>query len=390
MYKKISVFFILSLFIISVGSVFGLKPKIGFAEPDLNFSSKSAYLMDADSKTVVFKQNETKRAPIASMCKIMTLLLSFEAIDAGELSLDESITVSENASGMGGSQVFLETGGEYKVNELIKSITVASANDASVAVAERISGSENAFVDKMNEKAASLGMNDTVFTNCTGLPKAGQYSCAKDVAIMFSELIKHKAYFNYSKIWMDEITHPKGRVTQISNTNKLIRFYNGCDAGKTGYTTEAGHCLAASAKRNGMRLISVIISAPDGKTRFKEVSSLFNYGFDNFTNKLVVDCEKPLDLTVQVKKGKTDTVRVRTDKSVYIFSQKAVKHAVELSFSPTGQAVAPIKEGDVLGTLSVYDGGIEIEKVNVIATESVNEKSFWDGVVDVTENWSVA
>ena len=168
MQKKISVFFILSLFIISVGSVFGLKSKIGFAEPDLNFSSKSAYLMDADSKTVVFKQNETKRVPIASMCKIMTLLLSFEAIDAGELSLDESITVSENASGMGGSQVFLETGGEYKVNELIKSITVASANDASVAVAERISGSENAFVDKMNEKAASLGMNDTVFTNCTG------------------------------------------------------------------------------------------------------------------------------------------------------------------------------------------------------------------------------
>ena len=390
MYKKISVFFILSLFIISVGSVFGLKAKIGFAEPEINVTSKSAYLMDADSRTVIYKNNEQKRAPIASMCKIMTLLLSFEAMDAGELSIDETLTISENAAGMGGSQIFLETGGEYKVGELIKGITVASANDASVAIAERLAGSESSFVDKMNEKATALGMNDTVFVNCTGLPKAGQYSCAKDVAVMFSELIKHKAYFNYSGIWMDEISHPKGRITQISNTNKLIRFYSGCDAGKTGYTSEAGHCLAASAKRNGMRLISVIISAPDGKTRFKEASSLFNYGFDNFTNKLVVDCEKPLDLTVGVKKGKTDSVKVKTERSVYIFSEKSVKHAVELSFTPTCGAVAPIKEGDILGTLSVYDGGVEIDKVNVIAMESVNEINFLDGIVDVTQNWSIA
>ena len=319
----------------------------------------------------------------------MTLLLSFEALDANEISLDEEIVVSANAAGMGGSQVFLEQNGRYKISELLKSITVASANDASVAMAERLCGSEHSFVEKMNERASELGMNNTFFVNCTGLPKSGQYSCAKDVSKMFSELIKHKEYFTFSQIWMDKIEHREGRVTEISNTNKLIRFYEGCDSGKTGYTSEAGHCLCASAVRNGMRLISVVISAPDSKTRFNEVSSMFNYGFANYTNKILIDNACPLELSVNVENGKRDTVSVIAENPVYLFSHKNQKRSVEIDFIPDKDVKAPVYKGELVGRLSVYENGVEIASVNVLANEDVLEKTYFDCIFDIAENWAL-
>ena len=295
MKRNFSVFFIVLAFILSCSVFFGYTlVNKAFAEEESDdrfisaeIKSKAAMLADADSGKILFAENETACYPIASMCKIMTLLLCFESIDAGDFSLDDKIVVSDTAAGMGGSQVFLEANAEYLVGDLLKSITIASANDACVAMAERICGSEDAFVRKMNERAKELSMERTVFVNCTGLPKPDQHSCAKDVVKMFSELIKHKDYFTYSGIWMDEISHPKGRITEMSNTNKLIRFYQGCDGGKTGYTSDAGHCLCACAERNGLRLISVVISAPDSKTRFKEVSKMFDSGFANYENKFV-------------------------------------------------------------------------------------------------------
>ena len=287
--KKIySVIFILLAFLLSVGYINGVYNYNAFADTEdvLSVKSKSAYLMDYKTKTVIYEKNELEHLPIASMCKVMTLLLCFDEIDNGNIKYDEKITISENSAGMGGSQVFLEKDGEYIVGELIKSIVVASANDACVAMAERIAGSQANFVDKMNEKASELGMNNTVFVNCTGLPQAGQYSCARDVGVMFSKLLEHKDYYKFSKIWTDVVMHPNDRKTEISNTNKLIRFYKGCDSGKTGYTNEAGHCLTASAVRNDMRLVGVVICASNSKERFSDVSNMFNYGFDNFCNKL--------------------------------------------------------------------------------------------------------
>ncbi len=391
MKKSFSVIFILLAFIITIGCFSGFKyKKKAFADAEINVKSESSYLIDANTGTVIYSKNEDKRLPIASMCKIMTLLLCFEAQKNGELSIDENITISKNASGMGGSQVFLEANAEYSVGELLKSIVVASANDASVAMAERLAGSETEFVELMNKKAEELGMKNTAFVNCTGLPKPNQYSSAKDVSIMFSELLKHPDYFRYSRIWTDKVMHPGERFTEITNTNKLIRFYNGCDSGKTGYTTEAGHCLAASAMRNGMRLIGVVISAPDSKTRFADVSSMFNYGFANYVNKIIIDDKKPLDLNVKIVGGKKDTLEIIAEKPVFIFSKKGDKHSYEIDFNPLEKIKAPIKKGDNIGTITVYDeNNVEIATVNVLSNEDVMQKTYFDLVKDVGNNWSL-
>lgn len=393
--KKFSVFYIFLAFILTIGclNIFHKKDVFALSEntTQLDIQSKEAILMDARTKTIVFSHNENDRKPIASMCKVMTLLLCFEAIDNGELTLNDKIIVSENASSMGGSQVFLETNAEYCVDELLKSIVVASANDSCVAMAERICGSEQAFVEQMNLKAKDLQMNNTNFTNCTGLPKSGQYSCAKDVAIMFSELIKHNDYFKYSNIWMDEIHHPNDRITQISNTNKLVRFYNGCDAGKTGYTSEAGHCLTASALRDNSRLIAVVIGSPDSKTRFKEVSSLFNYGFANYTTKTIVDKNEELDLEIKISGGKKDKLRLKPSESLYLFSYKNQKRAFEIDFLPLKKTIkAPIKKGDVVGKLVVYENSREILSTTVLANENIEKETFLDVLYKVVKKWSIA
>jgi D-alanyl-D-alanine carboxypeptidase (penicillin-binding protein 5/6) len=256
-------------------------------------------------------------------------------------------------------------------------------------MAEYLYGSEEVFVDKMNKKAQELGMDNTNFVNCTGLPKQGQYSTAKDVSIMFSELIKHDEYFAFSNIWMDEINHSEGRKTEISNTNKLIRFYEGCDGGKTGYTAEAGHCLAACAKRNGMRLISVVINSPDSKTRFKEVSSMFNYGFANYVNKLIIDNNKPLELSVEVDGGKKDSVLVKAERPVYLFMKKNEKRSVDIDFLPNKNIVAPLSVGDAVGEIAIYENGIQIDSVKIVCLEDVEKASYFDIIQDVIENWAL-
>ncbi|MBQ6727471.1 MAG: D-alanyl-D-alanine carboxypeptidase [Clostridia bacterium] len=397
MRKNFSIFFIVLAFVLSFSVFFSYTMvSRAFAEnleqtlnEDVKISSKSSILIDAESGTVLNAYNENAAYPIASMCKIMTLLLCFESVDSGDMSYNDTIVVSETAACMGGSQVFLEAGAEYTANELLKSITVASANDACVAMAETICGSEDVFVEKMNEKAKSLGMDNTVFVNCTGLPKAGQHSSAKDVSKMFSELIKHKDYFRFSTVWMDEIKHPEGRITEISNTNKLIRYYKGCDSGKTGYTSEAGHCLCASAVRDGLRLISVVISAPDSKTRFKEVSSMFNYGFANYESKTVIDNESPLDFTVSVKGGKKSEVSVIGERAVKVLNKKHEKRSFELDFIPDKNVKAPVYTNDIIGVLDIYENGVKIDSVAVKAAEDIKVKTYFDILSDISANWSV-
>ena len=319
------------------------------------------------------------------MTKIMLLNLCYEAVDKGVLSLEENIKVSQTASGMGGSQVFLEAEKEYKASDLIKSIIIASANDASVAMAERLYGNEESCVQAMNDKCREWGLKDTLFSNCTGLPKPTQYSSAYDVALMLSRLIRHKDYFNYSKIWMDEICHGE-RVTGLTNTNKLVKFYDGCDGGKTGFTQEAGFCLAATAKRGSLRLISVVINAQDSKSRFAEVSNMFDYGFNNFTNKMVVDSAKPLEIDVKVEKSTKTSIKVAPKEDVFMFSQRNLKEDIKIDFSPY-KVCAPVKKGDMVGKLKIYKNNVEYRSVDVISLEDVEKKTYFDYIKDIGNNW---
>ena len=387
--KKVYTLIFVMGFILAINFLISCKSSPKVYASEIEFQSKSNVLIEAYSGEVILSNNEKEHLPIASICKVMTLLLAFESIDKGEIKLDQNVIVSENASNMGGSQVFLEANGIYKVNELLKSITVASANDASVAIAELICGNEDDFVEKMNEKASQLGMLDTRFVNCTGLPCAGQYSCALDVAKMFSKLIKHKEYFNYSKIWMDEIKHPKDRITQISNTNKLIKFYNGCDSGKTGYTSEAGHCLVASAIRNNLRLICVTLSAKDSKSRFAETSNAFNYGFNNFENRTVLSSQQSLDIPVNVEKGKKASLEIYPEENVYILSKKNQKRGFDISFTPNNKIVAPIQKGETVGIIDIFENNIKIKSINAIAGENIDRKTYFDNIVDIAQNWNI-
>ncbi|MDE6294051.1 MAG: D-alanyl-D-alanine carboxypeptidase, partial [Clostridiales bacterium] len=228
--------------IIAFSPLFGAARAAHADEVRLASTCKAAMLLDANTGTVVFEKNTKQHLQIASMVKIMTLGLAFDEIARREIPLDTTVTASENAASMGGSQAFLDANADYRLDELLKSIVVASANDSCVAVAEYLYGSVDAFVAAMNERATEMGLNDTKFVNCTGLPKEGQYSCAADVAVMFKNLMAHEKFYDYAKVWMYDFEHPGGRVTGLTNTNKLIRFYDGCDGGKTGYTDEARSC----------------------------------------------------------------------------------------------------------------------------------------------------
>lgn len=351
----------------------------------LNIQAKSAILMDFDTGTVVFAKNEKEHMPIASMVKIMTLLLTMEEIDGGRLSVDDMICASENAASMGGSQAFLDAGSNYSVNELIKSIVVGSANDSCVALAEHIAGSVESFVVRMNECAQKLGMADTNFINCTGLPGAEQYCCAHDAALMSRELFKHERFFDYSKIWMFDFAHPGGRVTQLSNTNKLIRAYEGCDGGKTGFTNEAKYCLSATAKRGNTRLISVVCGAETSKIRNAQNAALFNYGFANYETKQIVNGGIPLDGDFEVSGGKEKFIKAVPETDGFLFAKKGEQVPVEYKLTML-PLCAPVKKGDVIGVLSAVCGD-KVCEVNLLSDRDIKKSTYFDIVDEFIENW---
>lgn len=358
-------------------------PVTACAETAVEITSKEAVLMSEDGK-VLFEQNATEKRPIASMTKIMTLLCTYEAIDGGKVSLDDDVIASSRAASMGGSQVFLDANACYKLNNLIKSIVVCSANDSCVAVAEHISGSVEKFVETMNDKAKELGLVATHFENCTGLPAVSQFSCAKDVGTMLSQLIKHPHYFECAKVWMEDFIHPSGRVTGMTNTNKLIRFYDGCDGGKTGYTSEAQHCLAATAKRGDTRVIAVVVGASDSKTRFKEVSDMFNYAFANYESRMYLD-RNVLAKNIRVRGGKSDTVDVRAAEQLVAFGLKGATEC-EIEFKLPDEIKAPVKEGEKLGAAVLKDKqGNVVAQTDLVAVNSVEEKTYWDYVREIVQ-----
>ena len=348
---------------------------------------KSYYLMDIYNEKMLVGSNENVRLEVASMVKLMTTLLTMEKIEKGEWSLNTMLLTSDYAASMEGSQAFLDAGSEYSVDELLKSIVVASANDSCVVIAENMSGSEQSFVDLMNTRAQELGMTNTLYANCTGLPATMQYSCAKDVAHILAEVYKHDIYHKYSTIWMDKIVHPSGRETELVNTNRLIRYYPGCDSGKTGFTDEAGYCLSASASKNGMRLVSVVIGAKSSAERFEHSTALLNYGFNNYENRKLISNGSVVEGKYKIK-GIKDEIEVRSDMDMYILTKRGDKNvdaAIKIDFEV--KKAKHIAEGEKVGTIYLIENGIVTKECNLVSAKEYKAYSYKDAIQDVFDSF---
>lgn len=353
--------------------------RVNAAEPDVE--SPSVILMEASTGKTVYEKNADETLHPASITKIMTLILIFDALSENKITLDENVTVSEHAASMGGSQVFLEAGEKQTVNTMIKCISVASANDASVAMAEHIWGSEQTFVDKMNERAQGLGMSGTHFVNCCGLDTDGHMMTARDVAIMSRELItRYPQIHEYSGIWMDTITHSTRRGESefgLSNTNKLIKQYEWATGLKTGSTGLAKCCLSATAEKDGIELIAVVMAAPNSKTRFKDAISLLNYGYgvvDIYRDNAWLSQEKMV-----VHGGKSDSVTCRKNNEfVYVFTEDTDTGRIKCTEEYADGLEAPVYEGDVVGQM-VYelDGNI-LGTIDIVAADTVEKAGLGD------------
>ena len=349
------------------------------AEEEVETGARAAVLIERNTGMVLLCHNENEPLPMASTTKVMTALLALE-----KGNLDDVVTVGRNAYGVPGTSIYLNLGEHITLRNLLYGLLLASGNDAAVAIAEHIGGSVEGFVNLMNKRADELGMQDTVFVNCTGLPAAGQFSTAKDVSKMFRELIGHKKYFEYSGVWMEDFQHPGGRVTGLTNTNKLIRQYNGCDGGKTGYTSEAMHCLAATAKRGDMRLISVVVGGPDSKTRFDENKKLFDYGFANYESKVFVKSGEAVG-EATVTGGKKDGVAAVAEKDLVVFGKKGeVSGEVRISCD---KVKAPVRKGDAIGKAYVISDGETIAEINLLSAENVEKATLADIIFKIAENW---
>lgn len=334
--------------------------------------------MDAESGKILYEKNIDEKLPMASMTKIMSMLLIMENIENGSLKYEDKVLISENASGMGGSQVFLQAGEEYTVDDLLKCIAVSSANDAVVAMAEKISGSVDAFVTLMNEKAKSLGLENTNFANPHGLDNENHYSTAYDMAIMAKELLKHEDILKYTSIYEDYLTKPDGSQVWLVNTNRLVRFYDGVDGLKTGYTTEAGYCLTATAKKNDLRLISVVMKSPSAEERSSDTSTLLTYGFNSFKSNVIYSKDKSLG-KVKIEKGKLKEVDVYLKEDateILSVTEKLSDYTFNIKID---KIIAPVKAGTIVGTTEIIDNeGNIIKEVDIIVKEDVEKAGFLD------------
>lgn len=330
--------------------------------------AKSAILMDTKSGQILWEKNPHEKLPPASMTKIMSLLLAMEAVENKKVSLDDLVSVSAYAESMGGSQIFLSVKDRLPLETMLKAITIASANDACVAVAEFLGGTEENFVDQMNEKAKELGMKNTHFMNTTGLPHPDHYSTAYDIALMGRELIKYEQFREWAKIWTDKVQLADG-VRGMSNTNSLINTYQGLDGIKTGHTEEAGYCLAASAERTGFRLVSVVMNTKSQQERNQATAALLDFGFRSFTQRVLVEENEPVE-NVGIQGGKKPTVSAYTAGSI----KKLMIRGEDADFRREVKSInkkAPVKQGDKVGELTIYQGEKEIGKVDLLSNEDV-------------------
>ena len=362
--KRVICFFICVCFMMQSVAVFAE------GNTDLGLNAKSAILMEEATGNILYESNPDERLPIASVTKVMTMLLIMEAVDSGKISLDDMVTVSENAMSYGGSTMFLETGEQLTVNDMLKGIAVASANDGCVAMAEHLAGSESAFVDMMNEKAKELGMENTHFMNTNGLDEDDHYSSARDVAIMSRELMKHETIFNYTSIWMDTL---RGGKFQLANTNKLIRFYDGANGLKTGSTSKALCCLSAAAKRNDMQLIAIVLGAPTSAERFASAKSLLDYGFANYAVNTQITAGDEVQ-KIAVEKGVDKEVGVVAGDSCSTLVKKGQEDNITKEIKIDETITAPIEAGQKIGTMTISRDGEVIADIDLNASSAVEKK----------------
>ena len=335
--------------------------------PPIQLNCAAALLMEAESGQILFEMNADSARPVASVTKVMTILLTLEALEQGRISLEQPVTISAKAAGMGGSQVLLDVNETQTVEVLLKSTIVGSANDACVALAELMYGSQELCVAQMNARAASLGMTNTVFKNCTGLPVDGQHTTARDTAIMTAAMLRHALYYKFSTVWLDEVDHGDGRRTQLTNTNKLIRLYDGCDGGKTGSTDEARYCVAATARRGDMRLIAVVLGAPSGTERFDTAAAMFDYGFANYRLYPVAKRGTRVKGTLPVDGGRPDSISLVLDGDLTLLVSKGGEAGIQLVPELPERVSAPVEAGQEIGHVRVEQDGRVLARLPVTA-----------------------
>ncbi len=381
MRKVISLFLSFVLFFLCTINTYG---------NELEINAKAGILMEADTGQILYEKNVDEQLPIASVTKVMTMLLTFEALDDGVINLDDMVTISEEASGMGGSQVFLETGEQQSVEALLKSVVIASGNDASVALAEHIAGNVDNFVNMMNEKAVELNMENTYFLDTCGLTDVGHYSSARDVAIMSRELItNYPDVFNYTTIWNDNIVHKTNRgeeKTELWNTNKMLKTYSGINGLKTGFTSTAGFCITSTATREGLTLISVILGGETSKDRFSDAGKLLDLGFYNYKRVEGLKVTEPQGVAKIIKGTKKEVPVYQKDEIMLLVNKNETKE-ITTEIEIVQNLLAPISKGAKVGTVKYFIEGEVVATEDLVIHETVPKAGIKDNLRLIIETW---
>ncbi len=353
----------------------------------VELTTPSAVLVEAETGTVIFEKGADEKRQAASVTKLMTLLICLEKLETGEISLTDQVTISPEAAGQIGSQALLDAHASYPLETLLHATIIASANDAACALAEHMAGSESSFAEVMNQRAQELGMNSTYYTNSTGLPDDKQYTTARDVAVLACEVCRHPLYFEHASVWMDTLTHPSGRTTDLTNTNRLVRFYPGCDGLKTGSADASKYCLAATAQKNGLRLIAVVLGTPNSQTRFDEARAMLDYGFANYKRVTLLQAGDRLGKTVRVKMGMQDELEAAAGSGVSMLIRPGQEKQLSMEVELPEVVDAPVKQGDTLGVVRVLLNGEIIAKLPAVASEDVGMPGLLEGFVRLFANW---
>lgn len=352
---------------------------------ELTPNAKSSILIEPETKTIIYEKNAHEKVAIASLTKMMGLIIIFEKLDNGDIKYTDKVIASSNASGMGGSQIWLETGEEMSVDELLKGVIMASGNDAIVALAEYVSGSEENFVKLMNEKAKILGLKNTNFVNVTGLDEEGHYSTAYDLSIIAKELMTHPDIFKYTTVYEDYLRKDTDNKFWLVNTNKLIKTYKGADGLKTGMTDNAGYCMAVTAKRDNMRLLAIVLGEKEGKVRNKETEELLDYGFNQYEMLKIKDKGEVLQ-EINIDKANPNKVTVTLDKDILVLQKRNDPKKEYTSEIKIDNIKLPLKKGDTIGKLLIKDGTNTIKQVNLISNEDIKKENFFKLWFNILKN----
>lgn len=374
--KKV-VLFVLMAMTLCV-SIFCPKITKVYASENVEGISAKSYIVIDNNGKVLLDYNSNDKREVASICKLMTTLLILEKINAGELKLDDKFLTSHYASSMEGSQAFLDAGSEYSVEDLLKSVIIASANDSAVVLAEGIAGSEKHFVSMMNARARELGMASTIYANSTGLPAPEQYSTAYDTAILLDKLDDYDLYHKYSTIWLDSLTHPSGRVTELVNTNRNIRYYEYCTMGKTGFTDEAGYCLASKNTKGDMSITVVVLGSSNSAGRFTDSMKLCNYTFANYTSERIITKGARVDNSVVVTRGKKSDIELEAKEDYFVTRRIGTGGEYSIKYDLPSSIEAKVSSGDKVGEVLVLEGAKVIASIDIISSEDIDRETYKD------------